>query len=610
MIKNRLLIIFCCFSSIVFSQNKKQVIELAEDAFKTGHYQATIDLLEDYTSAYPQEMDANFLLAKSYFELNDFENAQTLLKLIYNKDRDRKYIKSSYLLAKSYQQLGNYRYAKRYYQRALTPYRRDRNSLEYVEIKQAIESCEFAAQQQNKPFPMFNLGDDINTSNADYGFIKISESEALYSSVSIVNGKQKSRIFLAEKIENNWKKKSELHFKIDTNHFQVANPFYYKGSDLLFFSLCDSNRMCNIAYAKFDSLNKLVPQFIEAIKSETFTNTQPTIAAINKSNYLIYASNRSDGKGGLDLWASKLENDRFQTPFNLGEPINSPGNEITPFYQNGKLYFSSDWHKNIGGYDVFEISTDLKSNYGEIINLIKVNSPQNDLYFSLDEGAYFLTSNRKGSSNTNINYCCNDIFYLINDFIRESIKVDSLQIFFPLVLYFDNDQPKPNNSFAISDKDYNELLKDYKKQKSIYLSKSRSSIIEQDDIEDFFDWSLPQDQQLEKTFEFLLKQLRSGDSILLLVQGFSSTLANKDYNFQLSERRINSFIQSLEKYEDKKLLKYLQNGQLSVEKEALGEGETDRDNQDKNSIYSIDAMLDRKIEVKAIRITKRNRSNK
>ncbi len=606
MIKIRLLIFFCSFSSIVYSQNKKQVIELAKEAFIAGHYQATIDLLEDYTSAYPKEMDANFLLAKSYFELNDFENAQILLKSIYDKDRDRKYKNSSFLLAKSYQQLGNYRYAKSYYQRAMTPYRRDRNSIEYLNVKQAIESCEFAAKQQEKFFSMSSLGNDINTANAEYGFTLISENKALYSSVTNVNGKQKSRIFSAEKIKNTWKKKNELHFKIDSNYFQVANPFYFKEEDMLFFSLCDSNRMCNIAYAKFDSLNNLTPKFIEAIRSETYSNTQPTIAKINNNSYLLYTSNRGDGKGGFDIWASKLENNSYQKPFNLGEKVNSPGNEITPFYQNGKLYFSSDWHKNIGGYDVFEISTDLNGDYGEIINLINVNSPQNDLYFSIDKEIYFLTSNRKGSSFTNINYCCNDIFYFVNDSLIETIQIDSLQSFFPLVLYFDNDQPKPNKSISISEKDYNELLKDYKKQKSIYLSKTRFSIIEQDDIEDFFDWRLPQDLQLERTFEFLMNQLTSGDSIVLFVQGFSSALAKKNYNFLLSERRINSFIQSVEKYENKKFLKYLKNGQLLIKKEALGEGEIDRD-KGKNSIYSIDEMIDRKIEIKAIRITKRNR---
>ena len=603
----RISIVFICYliSNVAFSQSKKQLLEVANEAYSQNQFQATIEILEDFTAAYPSEYNAAFLLAKSYYEINNFEEAQNLLKKIYNKDRDRKYPESSYLLAQSYQQLGNYRYAKRYYQRALTPYRRDRGSFKYIQIKQAIASCEFANQLKQTPYPFSNIEGDINTNNAEYGFIAISESLALYSSIITEKEAQKSKIFLTEKVEGVWQRKQELNFGIDEELLQVANPFYHQKTNTLFFSLCDTNRMCNIAYAKFDTINELLPSYIKSLKTSNYTNTQPTVASINNNDYLIYTSNRPDGVGGLDLWASEMANGNFQEPFVLNESINSLGDELTPFYKEGQLYFSSNWHKNLGGFDVFKIKTDLKTEFGNVENFIEVNSPSNDLYFSSFKNQYFLTSNRDGAITNSNNYCCNDLFYFINDSINEPKRLDSLQTHFPLILFFDNDEPKANETYDISYKDYNELLKDYRKEKNTYFNRSKASIIERDDLEEFFDWQLPQEEQLIATFSYLKNQLALGDTITLLVQGFSSALASKEYNFQLSERRINSFIQSLVNFEDNLFSYYLENNQLVIKKEALGEGEIDNKNNDLNSIYAIESMLDRRIEIKAIRHKKK-----
>lgn len=69
---------------------------------------------------------------------------------------------------------------------------------------------------------------------------------------------------------------------------------------------------------------------------------------------LYFASDKPDGMGGSDLYYSEWKNSYWGNPVNLGETINSEGNEAYPFINgNGDLFFSSDGHKGRGGKDIF-----------------------------------------------------------------------------------------------------------------------------------------------------------------------------------------------------------------------------------------------------------------
>lgn len=70
--------------------------------------------------------------------------------------------------------------------------------------------------------------------------------------------------------------------------------------------------------------------------------------------WLYFVSDMPGGKGGLDIWRVRITSAGYGGVENLGEPINTPGNEIFPtFRPNGDLYFSSDGHPGMGGLDIF-----------------------------------------------------------------------------------------------------------------------------------------------------------------------------------------------------------------------------------------------------------------
>ena len=134
--------------------------------------------------------------------------------------------------------------------------------------------------------------------------------------------------------------------------------------------------------------------------SDEWTSCHPSVTADGK--FMIFSSNRPGGMGGMDLWVSKNEGGTWMTPVNMGEEINTAGNELFPFYgQDELLYFSSNGHKGVGGLDIFyampsgsEMTTwNSRTNAGQ-----PFNTPNDDFsfYTNKDNTTGFFTSNRAG----------------------------------------------------------------------------------------------------------------------------------------------------------------------------------------------------------------------
>ena len=151
----------------------------------------------------------------------------------------------------------------------------------------------------------------------------------------------------------------------------------------------------------------------------------------------------------MDIWFAPKEG----VAINLGSTINTVGDEVTPFYHSveQKLYFSSDFHPGIGGFDIFQ--TTWENEWGIVENVGKpLNSSHNDLYYNsrIDNPLKgYLSSNRKGSLFVDKESCCNDIYAFEKPEECVCERVDSLakqmQLNLPISLYYHNDEPNPNS---------------------------------------------------------------------------------------------------------------------------------------------------------------------
>jgi outer membrane protein OmpA-like peptidoglycan-associated protein/tetratricopeptide (TPR) repeat protein len=133
--------------------------------------------------------------------------------------------------------------------------------------------------------------------------------------------------------------------------------------------------------------------------SKSYSTSNPSIDKDGKTLY--FSSNMPGSIGGIDIWKVEVNDDGgFGTPKNLGNKINSPGDESFPFVtDDNMLYFSSKGLIGFGGYDVFLV--DLNS--GSVPNNIgqPINSEKDDFAFTLnkDKNIGFLSSNRSGVDN-------------------------------------------------------------------------------------------------------------------------------------------------------------------------------------------------------------------
>ncbi len=127
---------------------------------------------------------------------------------------------------------------------------------------------------------------------------------------------------------------------------------------------------------------------------------------------LFFVANIPGGKGGTDLYyAPKKGDGMFGIPVNL-ESLNTPENEVTPFYRDGKLYFSSNGFPSFGGLDVFEAQWN-GSAWSTPKNLgAGINTSLDDQYYTqLPDGmSGFFVSNRPGPNNLKSKTCCDDIY--------------------------------------------------------------------------------------------------------------------------------------------------------------------------------------------------------
>ena len=132
--------------------------------------------------------------------------------------------------------------------------------------------------------------------------------------------------------------------------------------------------------------------------NEAYSVRNPSISKDGKTLY--FSSDMPGGFGGEDLWKVSVDGDSYGEPVNLGNKINTEGNESFPFIAEGNvLYFASDARKGFGGFDVFSIDLD-KGTEAKNVGA-PVNTSKDDFSFAYDvtKKVAFFSSNRDGVDN-------------------------------------------------------------------------------------------------------------------------------------------------------------------------------------------------------------------
>lgn len=365
-------------------------------------------------------------------------------------------------------------------------------------------------------------------------------------------------------------------------------------------------------------------------------STQPMVVRWEDQETLFFVSDRSGGSGGMDIWKAHLTEGRAVDVHPLPGAVNTPGNETGPWLDaaTSTLWFSSDFHPGMGGYDIFSsrLENDL---FGTPEHAgVPLNSPANDLYpaFHPQRNEAWFTSNRKGSFAAKGETCCNDLYRLQlgeepvavvepvpmpepevtpgADSVTTAVvhHMEQLRRKLPLTLYFQNDRPEPRSWSETTQQTYQTTYQRYRDALPEYAREGGGEA-----IHDFFRNEVDRGlAQLDELIDGLIATLQAGIPVSLSVRGHASPLARSDYNANLSMRRIESLRNELRTTHAGALRAYMEgttaNGAtLTVKALPFGEdhsvqGVSD-DLQDlERSVYSVAAARERRIHIEAIEL--------
>lgn len=187
-------------------------------------------------------------------------------------------------------------------------------------------------------------------------YFSSTRNDALGDEFSGITGAKPGDIFFSDKDDKGkWSKPQTIESGLNTEYDEGACCLSTDGSTM-YLTQCLSDasypRFAQIVTAQRSdaSWGKTTPLLITNDTLSSYAH--PAVSP--DGEWLYFVSDMPGGKGGLDIWRMRLTANGPVGVENLGEPINTPGDEMFPtFRPNGDFYFSSDGHPSFGGLDIF-----------------------------------------------------------------------------------------------------------------------------------------------------------------------------------------------------------------------------------------------------------------
>ena len=393
-----LFVYFFLFSTIVigqghYSTTNKKAIKSYEEAlqyFDRYDYEKAAELMNKAIQSDKNFIEAYIVLAEVYIESGNRNQAiQSYLNAI---RIDPEFFPAMYFtLAQLEMKESKFEDAMKHLEKFLSY-----NNLKPIirsQAKHQLESCKFAINAMKNPVPFnpTNLGDSINSEFDEYWPSLTADEQTLTITRLIPRVLEDNVITQAERKTNiQLQQQLQEDFYISTKETDfwqaaknVGEPLNTKGNEgaqtisvdgrLMYFTACnrpEGKGRCDIYLTTKTREGWSEPTNLGAPVNSSAWEAQPSISPDGKTLYFV--SNREGGKGQKDLWYSTLKNDnKWSEPVNLGEKVNTKGDEQSPFIHpdNNTLYFASDGRIGMGGFDLFKVTKNDDGTWGEPVNL-------------------------------------------------------------------------------------------------------------------------------------------------------------------------------------------------------------------------------------------------
>ncbi|MEL6988387.1 MAG: flagellar motor protein MotB, partial [Bacteroidota bacterium] len=401
---------------LVFGCSFVEKIKDGETAYDRKQYAiASKMLIDEYESSNFEDQKGRkaFLIGECYHHMNDNKNAvQWYAKSYKHKYGNVALKKLAFALKKDEQ-----------YERAFKSFdllmQEEGNSLEY---RREATACQQAADwRDNIDKNEYEVDlTSFNSANAEYAPFVFGADQILFTSDRKSStgdskyqwtGNDYSDIFITNKNSSS----ASLFDQVINTESNEGTIVFSKDREVVYFTRCDSegedDSYCKLMTTRRKG-NRWLEPLILPFTEENVNYGHPALSS--NDSILFFSSNHPDGKGGYDIYFSKLTNEGWQEPVNLGDRINTLGDEKFPSIHNDTMYFSSDRHIGMGGLDIFKTYVDEYSEqWTPPLNLrAPINSGGDDFAFVVDEFSvlrgrtiqkgFFTSSRTSGMGNDDI----------------------------------------------------------------------------------------------------------------------------------------------------------------------------------------------------------------
>lgn len=247
-----------------------------------------------------------------------------------------------------------------------------------------------------------NIGNIVNSSDDEYvNQYYPAEEKIVFTNFHRFESLVSENVYVSYMIDSLWTLPELLFENIDAKDIGAAN-ISADGSEIYFSSsaLGDSYGSCDIYCVKFADGKWSAPNNINSINTPEW-ESQPCLSVDGKELYFVRGNKKLST---TDLFVSyKDDNGNWSKAERLNSKINTEGNERSPFihYDGKTLYFSSDSHPGMGGYDLFMSRRDANGEWSKPVNLGYPLNSLNDemnLVVSNDAVKAFISSHRLDGS--------------------------------------------------------------------------------------------------------------------------------------------------------------------------------------------------------------------
>lgn len=498
----------------VHSSSKKVIrnFEKAKSSFLNKDYDKSLSYVNEAIRSDSSFTDAILLKAELLTEMNDDLAAIETYELLFKTD-SMAFPRAALALSKLYDNRYVYDKSVDILQWFLSLNNQKESLREYADSQ--LQLCLFRKELFENPveYNPRNLGDVVNTSADEYvNQYYVNESKLIftkrYNSDSPDDIYLKENIFVTNVIDSIFTIPVFLFEGKNADDLGAAN--ISADGNTVYFSICgreDGLGSCDIYYSELRNGQWSKAINLRAINTSSW-ESQPCISHDGNELYFVRLDSR---KGTSDIFVSKRNGDgTWNEAERLNPNVNSDGNEMAPFiHHDGKtLYFSSDGHKGMGGYDLFVARRDDNSDWTESENLgypINTNGDEINLVVSNDAVKAFISAERADG------YGGYDIYEFE---LKDEYRPQAVEIEIPSVEDLYATAMRKGTSISLRD---------------IYF--------------EFDSYELRQDS--EKGLDALATFLNDYPDVGIELSGHTDDMGDEEYNWRLSERRAESVREAL-----------------------------------------------------------------